>query len=408
MGAVQLLSITVAKGSDSFRSTTQDVRKMAHIEDRRDEGKGWGVRYRAPDHRERNKSFARKIDAERFLVSIEHAKLRGEWVDPDLGNTRFGDYAAAWVETKGNVRPRTRINVEGRLRNHILPYFGSMRLTLIRPSDVRAWIKELSDARLAPSTVKASYLTFGQIMRTAEIHGFVRRSPCVGIELPADVSTEEMHFLTPTQVAQLADAITPRFSAAILTAAYTGMRAGELWALKHSRMNLLRRTIDVVESLVEIGGRITVGPTKTRARRTLTLPRFLAEILAEHVRAYPSSEGYVFSSKEGGPVRHRNFYARHFRRAVNAAGLPGSLRFHDLRHTCASILIAQGWNHKQIQMRLGHATIRTTLDRYGHLFDEHDAALLEGLDGVYRASLAALTRPQDGPVLSLDAMQGAQ
>src|SRR5919106_26602 len=277
---------------------------MAHIEDRRDEGKGWRVRYRAPDHRERNKSFARKIDAERFLVSIEHAKLRGEWVDPDLGNTRFGDYAAAWVETKGNVRPRTRINVEGRLRNHILPYFGSMRLTLIRPSDVRAWVKELSDARLAPSTVKASYLTFGQIMRTAEIDGFVRRSPCIGIELPAEVSTEEMHFLTPAQVAQLAGAITPRFSAAILAAAYTGMRAGELWALKHSRTNLLRRTVDVVESLVEIGGRITVGPTKTRARRTLTLPRFLAEILAEHVRAFPSTEGYVFSSTEGGLVRH--------------------------------------------------------------------------------------------------------
>jgi integrase len=103
--------------------------------------------------------------------------------------------------------------------------------------------------------------------------------------------------------------------------------------------------------------------------------------------------------------------ARHFHRAVKDAGLPDTLRFHDLRHTCAAILIAQGWAAKQIQDRLGHASIRTTLDRYGHLFEGHDAALLDRLDGLLRATEAShvdsvLTLPSK--VAALDAKQGAK
>ncbi len=103
-------------------------------------------------------------------------------------------------------------------------------------------------------------------------------------------------------------------------------------------------------------------------------------MIGEHVGRHPSREGYLFTAAEGGPVRHHNFMRRHFYRAARAAGMPEGLRFHDLRHTCAAILISEGWNPKQIQQRLGHATIRTTLDRYAHLFDGHDSELLERLE----------------------------
>lgn len=251
---------------------------------------------------------------------------------------------------------------------------------MIEPKHVRAWVAELSACGLAASTVKATYRTFAQIMRTAEVDGLILRSPCIGIELPAETSREEMHFLGPQDVAALADAITPRFRAAIYTAAYTGLRAGELWALHLERVNLLKRSLSVVESLSEVRGELVTGPTKTRGRRAVSLPAFLANMIGEHVSRYPARDGYVFSAAEGGPVHHRNFMGRHFYPATRLAGLPDGLRFHDLRHTCAAILIGQGWNAKQIQERLGHASIRTTLDRYGHLFDGHDAELLERLN----------------------------
>ncbi len=367
--------------------------------------KRWRARYRGPDGRERSQTFTRRIDAERFLAETESAKAHGAWTDPALSRTTHGEYATTWAATKGNVRPRTRLNIEGRLQAHILPAFGSVALGGITPADVRAWVADLSSKGLAPSTVKATYLTFGQIVRTAEIDGLIRRSPCLGIELPADTSRTEMHFLTTAQVAALADSIDDRYRCLIVTAAYTGMRAGELGALKLERVNLLRRTVDVVESLGEVRGVLTTGPTKTGKRRTVSLPSFLAEMIGAHIGNCPSRDGYVFTAAEGGPIRQHNLRERHFKPATRQAGLPEGVRFHDLRHTCAAILIDQGWNPKQIQERLGHASIRTTLDRYGHLFDGHDAALLEGLDNSYRDSLAAYPRPATASATPLEPQQ---
>ena len=108
-------------------------------------------------------------------------------------------------------------------------------------------------------------------------------------------------------------------------------------------------------------------------------------MIGEHIGRYPSRAGYVFTATEGGPVRHHNFMKRHFYPAGRASGMPEGLRFHDLRHTCAAILIAQGWNAKPIQ-ELGHASIRTTLDRYAHPFDGHDTDLLARLDVVISAA----------------------
>ena len=159
-------------------------------------------------------------------------------------------------------------------------------------------------------------------------------------------------------------------------------------------MNLLKRSVSVVESLSEVRGRLVTGRTKTGARRNVTLPAFLAEMISAHMGRYPSRDGYIFTSAEGGPVRHHNFMNRHFYPAVQRAGLPEGLRFHDLRHSCAAILIGQGWNAKQIQERLGHASTRTTLDRYSHLFDGHDEKLLDSLDATVRAIPPTFRRAQ--------------
>lgn len=350
----------------------------------------WQGQYRDPSGiTSSTGTFLRKTDAKNAAEEEERQIRLDEWIDPELRRILFSEYVKRWAKTKGNVRERTRINVEGRLRNHILPAFGELPIGAIRPSLVRGWVADL-ESRLAPSTVKAIYWTLRQIMATAEIDRVVRRSPCVGVELPKEISTEEMHFLSPDQIATVADAHDQRFRAAILTDAYTGLRAGELWALKVERLNLLRRSLEVVESLSEVRGRLVTGPTKTNKRRRVSLPPFLVDALAEHIKRYPSRDGYVFTATEGGPVRHRNYMERHFGPALARAGLPDAVRFHDLRHSCAAILIAQGWGPKPIQERLGHASIRTTLDRYGHLFEGHDADLMDGLDATIRG-----TRPAD-------------
>jgi hypothetical protein len=130
-----------------------------------------------------------------------------------------------------------------------------------------------------------------------------------------------------------------------------GLRAGELWTLRPERVNVLAATIDVVESLSEVRGEVVVGPTKTGRRRTVTVPRFLAEMIGAHMGNYSSSE-YVFTAAQGGPVRHRNLMRRHFTPATAAAGLDG-LRFHDLRHTCAALLVATAATSKRSRTTWG-------------------------------------------------------
>lgn len=130
----------------------------------------------------------------------------------------------------------------------------------------------------------------------------------------------------------------------------------------------------------------------------MPLPRFLAQLLGEHVGAYPSAEGYVFTAAERGPVRHRNFYARHFKPAVRRAGLPG-VRFHDLRHTCAAWLIDRGHHLQEVKEHLGHSSIRVTSDRYGHLFPDAREARAASLDDLF--ARGRVSRPCHGEVRTL-------
>jgi integrase len=271
-------------------------------------------------------------------------------------------------------------------------------------------VANLVEAGLAPSTVKSIYLTASQVFAQAVTDGLISRSPCIGIRLPEERQREQMHFLTPDEVATLAEAITPRFGTLLYAAAYTGMRAGELAALRLARLNLLAGTVDVTESMMEVGGHLVVGPTKTGRPRTLTLPRFLAEMLGEHIGRHPSPEGFVFTMAEGGPIRQRNFYRRHFKPAVREAGLPAGLHFHSLRHTCAAFLIADGRHMEEVKDHLGHSSIRVTSDRYGHLFPKARQAVADGLDETFRRaaadSPATKMRPK-APVIRLpNASQG--
>lgn len=352
---------------------------------RRPHRPGWVARYRDPSGRQRSKSFRREVDARRFLTAIEADKLYGRWIDPKLAEIPFGRYADEWLQITVH-EPGTRLNIEGRLRNHILPFFKDLPLVAIKSRHVRSWVTELRGKGLAPATVVATYNTFAKIIRTAVIDGLIATTPCLGIDLPHLGKREEMRFLDPHAINVLADSLEPRYRALIYTAGYTGMRWGELAALRAENLNLLHGLVDVVETQTEISGNIQIKPyTKTGGRRTISLPGFLAEMIGRHMGVYPSAER-VFSAAQGGPLR-RTFYRRHFLPGVQQAGL-APLRFHDLRHSCVAMLISEGAHPAEIMQRLGHSSVKTTLDRYGHLFPSLDLRLKDGLQRLYQESIS--------------------
>jgi len=146
------------------------------------------------------------------------------------------------------------------------------------------------------------------------------------------------------------------------------------------------------ERLSEVNGELTVRPPKTAAsRRQIALPTQLVETLAAHLAAHPPVEGFVFTALSGALLRRSNFRGRVFLPAVRASvGEP--MRFHDLRHSHVAALLAQGEHPKVIQTRLGHSSIKVTLDRYGHLFDGLDVAAAERLNETLVAHRAEHTR----------------
>jgi len=153
----------------------------------------------------------------------------------------------------------------------------------------------------------------------------------------------------------------------------------------------------------DVNGKLELGPTKTHAQRTVSLPTFLRNMLNEHLLASDGGpESFVFTLKSGGPLRHGLVYGRYFKRAVagwtdkRGKQYPGSLpaelhalRFHDLRHTCAALSIEAGAHPKLIQQQLGHSSITVTLDRYGHCFPSMATALADALDATFSAGDAA-------------------
>lgn len=176
-------------------------------------------------------------------------------------------------------------------------------------------------------------------------------------------------------------------------AAYSGLRWGELAGLRVRDLDMLRRRLTVRSALVEASGQAPkLGPPKSKAsERTIALPDFVAETLARHLESHPPVEEMVWTTHRGALLR-RGSFGRIWRKAVaDSVGPP--CRIHDLRHTHAAWLIADGEHPKAIQTRLGHGSIAVTMDRYGHLMDGLDDQIALHLDAKAR-SAAPPARPE--------------
>lgn len=348
-------------------------------------GHAWRVGYRGPNRQQRYKTFARKADADLFAATVETDLARGDWTDPRLGTVTVAEWARQVEASRLNRRRSTTARDDSYLRSFVLPAFGEFRLVEVQPVAVQQWVAKLNAAGYAPATIRKAYEILGRIFTVAVESRLIPRSPCQGVKLPRIEQTEK-RFLSPGEIENLAVTIHPRFRALVITAAYSGARFGELAGLGRQHYEPLKRTIRIERNLTEVRGQLAFGETKTRAsRRTLPIPAWLVDVLAEHLATYPGDDDLIFTAPAGGPMRRTSFRTRHWMPAVRSSvGEP--CRFHDMRHTHVALLIEQGAHPQLIASRLGHTSVRTVLDVYGHLF--------EGLDRVIADSLEA---PSEAP-----------
>jgi integrase len=293
----------------------------------------------------------------------------------------FADVAADWRAEKVDLRAGTLSNVDSVLQRHVLPAFASKQIGSIRTNDVKRWVAKMRAEGVGPPTISKAFQVFAQIMRVAEENEWIARVPTPR-HRPRTPTAKRMRALSLAEVNELADVIDPFFRTLVVVAAVSGLRWGELVGLRVENVDLLHRRILVVEQITEVRSRIEVGPLKTSgSRRSVSIPQFLTGPLQEQI-AERSNGGLVFPAEEGGPLRRSNFRGRVWLPATRKAGFDG-LRFHDLRHSAVTLAIAAGANAKQIQERMGHSTVRLTLDTYAHLLDD-GSDVADRLEALYQ------------------------
>lgn len=363
---------------------------MASVDKR--PGGRWRARWREyPGGPQKTKHFERKLDAERFLVDVQHKILSGTYVDPGLGRMTVATYYERWM-ARQVWRDSSRSAIESTFRRHVLPVLGARPLASVKRADVEAWARGVE---LAPSTVGSARQYLGTMFLAAVEDGLIPRSPCAGARMPK-VDRAPVVPLGPEEVATLAEAAPAALSAAVVLAAGTGLRQGETTGLTVDRVDFLRRSLRVDRQLVTPStGAPFLGPPKTASSyRTVPLPRLVVEALAGHLAELaPNDDGLVFHVA-GKPIG-RNRFGDLWRATAKRAGLPG-VRFHDLRHHYASVLLSAGASIKAVQVNLGHASAKVTLDTYGHFMPDDEDRTRMAIDAAHARPAEDRLRTEGG------------
>lgn len=354
---------------------------------------GYRARWRTPEGQSRSKTFRRKVDAEMHLTDMANQVLSGTYVDPSAGRMTLAEWVPLWRAASPTLRPSTTVSGEMCIERYILPTFGPTALRDITYMAVSAWVTslttvgpKLSEGRspkpLAPATAKKAYQILCKLMSMAVQAKRIQVSPCAGVKLPK-IEKKEMRFLSTVEVEALADAMDPHYAPIVTFGAYSGLRAGEMFGLRANRIDWVNNRVRVEEILTEVAGKMYVGAPKTNAgKRWVPLP---AKVMAM-LRSMPlpdESNGYVFRTKTGRPIRLSRFRNDYWVPALKKSGI-GHTRVHDLRHTAVSFWIAVGAAPNDIASWAGHTSAVTVIDVYGHKMPHSEAEAMSRLDTLSR------------------------
>jgi integrase len=344
-------------------------------------GKRYRVRYRDPEHNQKLRAgFLTKHAAEEFMASITVSKSRGEYVDPADARVELGTLAHDWLNNQSHLKPSSARPLEIAWRRQVAPRWENVRVSDVRFSNVQAWVTQLSSERSASTVIRA----FGVLAALLDVAVRDRRilsNPARGVKLPRKVGKEKV-YLSHEQVELLATNSGDK-ETLVHFLAYTGLRWGEVTALRVSNLDSLRRRVNVTRNAVMVGGEIVEGTPKSHESRSVPFPAFLSKPLAKMCEGKSRDDllfgdGITFLRP---PDVRNGWWVRALSEARSLdPTFPSAITRHDLRHTAASLAVSAGANVKAVQRMLGHASAAMTLDVYADLFDDDLDAVATALD----------------------------
>lgn len=360
-----------------------------------------GLKQSAPcNHPERVYAISYRVGCKPMFKTIGPNKKEAEAVlaktMSEVNNGTFhqaeeitlNDFIDKWLDEHAapRIKANTLYKYKNALNKHVRPALGYQYLFRINQNDIRALMSKMIKTKSA-KTCNNILTMLKTIFKYARRWGYIRISPTEDVD-KFRVERQEMDFLRPDEITLLLKHCREPFKTFVLTAVLTGMRKAELLGLQWGDVDWNSNTIFVKRSLKfryrnkksgEKSWYFDTPKTRYSVRAIAMSPR-LKEALEIHRITAPVNEAdLVFANSAGSPLDPDNTVKREFHPALRMAGLR-IIRFHDLRHTYTSLLIAQGENVKFIQSQLGHASIQTTMDRYGHIIPNTNHGAGERLD----------------------------
>jgi len=329
--------------------------------------------------------FKTKAEARAFSSRIEMSDVPLELMDISLAS-----FAERLLETSWDLRGSTLYNYRRILDRDVPTQLKTKRLVDLTTEDFRVLFLQFE---AGPSARRALYRILAKVLNAAERDGLITRSPLKSIPRPKEGRRREIQPLPIEDIETLASTITPYFRLAVFLAAYAGLRGGEIGGLRIQDVDLANNQLMIVQATARHGGQRVLGEVKTAAgHRRIDIPPFLSDAIRAHVDEHGTAEdGRLFRSFRDGLVIN-SILNNALKSACRKLALEPP-RFHDLRHTCASLMIAAGAHPKMIQQHLGHSSISVTLDTYGHLLPSLGKTAAQALESARR-------KAQDGRELS--------
>jgi integrase len=304
----------------------------------------------------------------------------------DTRQITVAQYLATWLESvRLNRRATTYDRYELLVRRQVVPHLGRHRVHQLTPLHVQEWLGDMERAGESEWSRFHAGVALNTAMRGAVKKGLLAANPCAAADMPK-MPKREMRAWDSAQVKRFRlESAKDRLHAIYVLAVGTGMRQGEMFGLRWSDIDFDGSCLSVRRTLEELRGRFQLREPKTpAARRRIDLPAYVVTELHEHRKRMLAEgqdvrDGLVFCATDGGFLRKSNVLRRSFYAILKRADLP-RIRFHDLRHTAASLLLMLGENPKVVQERLGHARVEVTLNTYSHVLPTMQKEAAQRLD----------------------------
>jgi len=336
----------------------------------------WAAAVTLPNGRRKYFYAATRQEVARKLTAA--LKARQDGLPLASGRETVGAFLRTWLEAiRPSVRPRTWQRYEEYVRIHVAPALGKLPLARLQPHHLQRLYADRLKVGASPTDVRHLHSVIHHALKDGVRWGLIAHN-VADLVTPPRIQRREMQTLSPEEARRFLEAAAgDRLEALYTLAITTGMRQGELLALRWQDVDLEAGTVQVRGTLQRTAAGLVVQEPKTRTSRRLValtgaavaaLRRHKARQLEERLRAGAvwQDTGFVFTNEIGGPLEVRNLIRRSFWPLLERAGLP-RIRFHDLRHTAATLMLAQGVHPKVAAEMLGHSQVAVTLDLYSHV-----------------------------------------